>query len=794
MFPKIRLMMMAAILLSVPIMSFLPGNQSDQCFKQDLFVVGENLDVMGSIREELGKLNLEMGEPLRYVPYQKISIDSYEILSDILAIEGVENIIEEASVENSIYVSAKSVKAVPSSNYSPDTAHDLGYRGEGMTIAIIDSGVDNENHPTFIGSFVAGADFSSPESPLNPRDGSVDPDDLDGHGTGVASVALGRGDSTGTITNMGIAPEAGLIDLRIRKLGPTMENPISAALEWCMDNKDTDWGNGFRGVDVISISAGLGSPDGPVHSLIKACVENGMPVISAATNSGEPFESDPNGPNYWSDDSIIVGGTEDKDTVDRSDDEYWPQSTWGPRSDDGDDNPYDELKPDISAPASNIMVAEASDKNSPGPIMGWSVASGTSYATPHVSGSVALMLQANPDLKPRPGKNPIRTILHKTAEARGEPYDDSLSEKYNVHYGYGILDSYEAVREAERYLDSNFPPVIRSLEIVPGTTTVGSECRVTVEAYDPDEDRLTYEISADGGSLTGDYPEYRYIAPSDPGTYVISFTATDTFGASASRIAEVEVEEGEPNRPPRIIELYSIPAEVKVGMTASIIASAEDPDGDSLDYFWESSSGAITGSGSDVDFEAPDQAGTVTIDLRVTDPYGAEDSETLRLTVFEGPVGSSPYIERLSLQPDRIREGTSNVDVIITARIVRMESPIDRVFADISSTGEEQLLELKDDGKLPDPEAEDNEYTGKLPPVKDLEMGTYEIEVLAVDTEGRTSTSSITFTVQAPSENEIEGGNREGIGLNSLLIISMVTIVGLVVIFGVVRLTKRNPS
>jgi hypothetical protein len=404
------------------------------------------------------------------------------------------------------------------------------------------------------------------------------------------------------------------------------------------------------------------------------------------------------------------------------------------------------------------------------------------------------MLQANPYLRPGGGKNPIRTILHTTAEARGEPYDESLSEKYNVHYGYGILDTYEAVRAAEKYVDSNFPPVIRSLEIVPETTTVGSVCTVTAEVYDPDEDRLTYEISADGGSLSGDYPQYSYRAPSDPGAYTISLTATDPSGASSTRSVGVNVEEGKPNRPPRINNLYSVPEEVSVGTTASIIASAEDPDGDLLSYFWEASSGTIYGSGNEVDFEAPVQAGTVIIELRVADPNGAEDSDTLRLRISDGPGGSSPYIERLSLSPDKIREGTSNVDVIITASIVRMESPIDRVFADISSTGEEQLLELKDDGKLPDSVAGDNQYTGKLPPVKELVMGTYEIEVLAVDTEGRSSTSSITFTVQAPSGNEEESANGGGIGLNNLLIILVVIILGLVVIFGVVRLTRRNPG
>ncbi len=189
------------VLLSLIMISagyfFIGQLEADEWEGGRFFVIGEGSCEMEGIRDHLREMDFKMGEPLKYVPYQEIIIGSPRDYQRILAIPGVERIVKEFSVENSLDISAKDVKAVPSMEYSPDTAHDIGYRGEGMTIAIIDSGVDNNNHPTFIGSFVAGADFSSPESPLNPRDGSVDPDDLDGHGTGVASVALGKGDSEG---------------------------------------------------------------------------------------------------------------------------------------------------------------------------------------------------------------------------------------------------------------------------------------------------------------------------------------------------------------------------------------------------------------------------------------------------------------------------------------------------------------------------------------------------------------------------------------------------------------------
>ncbi|MCK5773171.1 MAG: S8 family serine peptidase, partial [Thermoplasmata archaeon] len=137
-------------------------------------------------------------------------------------------------------ISAKAVKAARSDVYSPQTARNLGYAGEGITIAIIDSGVDNE-HPSLEGSFVAGADFTNPAAPT---DGTFDPDDRNGHGTGLASIALGRGVDG---EYEGVAPAAGLIDLRIfvypTPISQAAENLVKA-LDWCYQNQDTGWGEG----------------------------------------------------------------------------------------------------------------------------------------------------------------------------------------------------------------------------------------------------------------------------------------------------------------------------------------------------------------------------------------------------------------------------------------------------------------------------------------------------------------------------------------------------------------------
>ena len=107
--------------------------------------------------------------------------------------------------------------------------------------------------------------------------------------------------------------------------------------------------------------------------------------------------------------SITVAATDDKNTVNRTDDEIAGYSSRGPRKDNGDGNPLNELIPEISAPGTNIIQAEACvTSGSCNNFLGGDASentytgrgSGTSYATPSVSGIIALIMEANPNLTP----------------------------------------------------------------------------------------------------------------------------------------------------------------------------------------------------------------------------------------------------------------------------------------------------------------------------------------------------------------------------------------------------------
>ncbi len=341
-------------------------------------------------------------------------------------------------------VAVPALKARQSDEYSPQTAWDLGYTGKGINIAILDTGVD-DGHPCLQGKFVAGADFTPPESSFTPRDGSYNPDDdhNDGHGTWVAGCAMSTGASSGEY--MGTAPDAGLVDVKvIDKVGVVMVGDVIDGIQWVIEHKDE-----FN-IRIISLSIASGSDSNGTDALSQKCEEAykaGIVVVVSGGNDG-PDNEGLSAP--VSDHCIVVGGVDDMGTVDRADDVIWSGSSRGPRRSDGDDNPYDELKPDVVAPATNITSTGSYYVGQGGaghPVYTYRTATGTSASAPLVAGVVACMLQANPKLTP----DDVIQILHETAEPRGSPTYPELSEKWNREYGYGIVDAYAAVKMALAY-------------------------------------------------------------------------------------------------------------------------------------------------------------------------------------------------------------------------------------------------------------------------------------------------------------------------------------------------------
>jgi len=383
-----------------------------------------------------------------------------EELQQLASAEWVDSVQPAGSARMNADVQVPAVKARPSDEYSPHTAWELGYYGRGVNIAIMDTGADDD-HPSLKGKFIAGADFTKPETPLTPRDGSFNPDDMNGHGTTTSAIAMGTGAPEGKYT--GTATAAMLVDVRIGTIigyapgeiiviDPGIADASLQATAWVIAHKDTKWQGApaeNRGIDVLSLSWSIDvrtSSDGTdIYSqALNDAVDAGIVVVVAAGNSGP--DNDGFDGMSAADRVITVAAADDRNTISRDDDIIAWYSSRGPRADDGDGYPVDELKPDVAAPGTNITQAQFS-RNPFGSAQGYgSRGSGTSYATPCVAGIVAMMLEANPELTPEV----VKEILRFTAERRGNATLPDIDPFWNRDFGWGIVDAYNATLLASR--------------------------------------------------------------------------------------------------------------------------------------------------------------------------------------------------------------------------------------------------------------------------------------------------------------------------------------------------------
>ena len=432
-------------------------------------------------------------------------------------------------------IQTPNIKSEPSEDYPHAAWNHSPMGGMGINIAMVDTGVDNE-HPGLNQKFVAGYDavcflHSDPECILNggrETDGSFDPDDGNQHGTACMGMASATGlDSSGEQTGFeGSAPNASLIDVRIGTdagAGPFENYLLSQefyesamnGLQWIIDNKDTEWAGvdeSLYGIDIISLSWGITSHEGggsdgeDMHSrILNEATLAGVAVSVAAGNDG-PGNDGLSGMGSSSL-SITVGATDDMNTVDRDDDGIAGYSSRGPRRDNGDGNPIDEMKPDVTAPGSNIIQAEACvTTGSCNNFFGGDASengytdrgSGTSYATPAVSGVIALMLESNDEIGPLT----VREILRSTATRMGPASQPEHDPHWNKDFGWGLVDAHDAVWTARYLNDSGINTSSMNLDLQVHIENISSESTVntyTGQAWSRGAVMETIEYSVDGG-------------------------------------------------------------------------------------------------------------------------------------------------------------------------------------------------------------------------------------------------------------------------------------------------------
>ncbi|EDY47192.1 S8 family serine peptidase [Streptomyces clavuligerus] len=240
-----------------------------------------------------------------------------------------------------------------------------GYDGTGVTVAVLDSGVD-DTHPDLATRVVGAANFSS----------SPDTKDRNGHGTHIASTIAGTGAKSGG-RYRGVAPGADILNGKVMGDHGSMESGAIAAVDWAVG----------RGADIVSMS--FGSGDEPEINPLEAHInrvtkEKGVLFTVSAGNEG-PNPGSVGSPGS-AEAALTVGAVDDADRV-------APFSSVGPLHD-------GSVKPDVTAPGVGITaasapgstIAEQVGENPPG----YFTIGGTSMAAPHVAGAAALLKQRHP--------------------------------------------------------------------------------------------------------------------------------------------------------------------------------------------------------------------------------------------------------------------------------------------------------------------------------------------------------------------------------------------------------------
>ena len=312
-----------------------------------------------------------------------------------------------------------------------------GYDGSGVTVAIIDTGIDSlhvglddmDDDPTTFDPKVIGF-YDAVNNPDKTNGTEIQAYDDQGHGSHCAGTVAGTG--APTYEHPGMAPQAFLVGVKVLDAGGSGSfATVMAGMEWTVDHRFV--------YNIRAASMSLGGP-GPiewtsseedsVNRYANEMVRAGITMAIAAGNNAVSAQIGTPG----SAEDVITVGALDKNTA------IAIYSSQGPTEE-------GRIKPNVAFVGSNVNSVAFNTGDQ------YRQMSGTSMATPGVAGTIALMLQANPDLSPFD----VRNILQETATYRvchymlaNEPcFEDQLPKnRQNNVYGHGHVEAYDAVMEA----------------------------------------------------------------------------------------------------------------------------------------------------------------------------------------------------------------------------------------------------------------------------------------------------------------------------------------------------------
>lgn len=277
---------------------------------------------------------------------------------------------------------------------------------KGVTIAVLDTGI--APHPDFDNRIIAFQDFVNGKKMVY---------DDSGHGTHVAGCMSGSGKVSDGLYK-GIAPESLLVVGKVLNYnGDGVIDHMAAGIKWVLENKD------IYDIRILNISIGMGCVRDVARmeellSLVDTAWEEGLTVVCAAGNNGPASMTlSPIGARR----RVITVSCHEGGYFGESDHLCENYSSRGP-------SPYDMRKPDIVAPGTDIISCNAfMEKRGRRYLNAYTKKSGTSMATPIVSGALALCLQKYPDYS----NEQLKRRLQNTARDLKEPW---------CKQGYGMVD------------------------------------------------------------------------------------------------------------------------------------------------------------------------------------------------------------------------------------------------------------------------------------------------------------------------------------------------------------------
>jgi serine protease AprX len=287
---------------------------------------------------------------------------------------------------------------------------DDGLNGDGVRVCMVDTGIDVE-HEAFTDSRIQFKDMVG---------GSVSPVDYGAvaHGTLMAGLLLSTDHQSGSAPNVSFAMVAALQDNGEGE-NTGLDSDVARAIRWCQFDFEAD---------IISLSLGGSqgqgrSVEGDSSSATRQATDAGVYVVAAAGNDGLDDDGDVASPGSVSL-AISVGATTKSG-------ELWENSSIGSSTDDrGELRAFPNQKPEVVAPGHRIV--SAGDANL------WYSSSGTSDSTVFVTGTLALLLEANPLLKPSESGSSDCLVKVKKALAQSLQMEGS---SHDLRGGYGMLDA-----------------------------------------------------------------------------------------------------------------------------------------------------------------------------------------------------------------------------------------------------------------------------------------------------------------------------------------------------------------